>query len=121
MAATFAVAYDVAYDVAYYKLFMMGCDLNDIVSRARTFSGHTNQFKINGKVFVSSYAGDCLGNGGCRRTHALCCLFGNWKGSEILGVYWIRGIGGFPLYSRCVMDFDGDTQIWRHRATMIRP
>jgi glucan endo-1,3-alpha-glucosidase len=66
-----ADTYDVARTIGTnFKFFIsfdfteMGCDLNDIVSRTRTFSDHPNQFKINGKPFVSSYAGDCLGNGG---------------------------------------------------------
>ncbi|TFK29164.1 hypothetical protein FA15DRAFT_632705 [Coprinopsis marcescibilis] len=42
----------------------MACDLNDLVARVRQFRDHPNQFKINGKVFVSSYSGDCLGNAG---------------------------------------------------------
>jgi hypothetical protein len=43
------------------RLYRDGRDLNDIVSHTRTFSDHPTQFKINGKVFVSSYARDCLG------------------------------------------------------------
>ncbi|KAF5334900.1 hypothetical protein D9611_010018 [Ephemerocybe angulata] len=42
----------------------MPCDLGDIVSRINTFAGYPNQFKVGGRTFVSSYAGDCLGNGG---------------------------------------------------------
>ncbi|KAJ7612255.1 glycosyl hydrolase family 71-domain-containing protein [Roridomyces roridus] len=42
----------------------LGCSLSDIVSRTKQFSGHPAQFKVNGKPMISSYAGDCLGNGG---------------------------------------------------------
>lgn len=66
-----ADAYDVAKTIGpNFKFFVsfdfteMGCDRNDIVSRTGTFSNRPNQFKINGKVSVSSYAGDCLGNSG---------------------------------------------------------
>ncbi|KAJ2929777.1 hypothetical protein H1R20_g7349, partial [Candolleomyces eurysporus] len=66
-----ADAYDVARAIGTnFKFFIsfdfteMSCDVNDIVSRTRVFSDHPNQFKINGKVFISSYAGDCLGNAG---------------------------------------------------------
>jgi glucan endo-1,3-alpha-glucosidase len=66
-----ADAYDVAKTIGTnFKFFIsfdfteMGYDLNDIVSRTRTFSDHPVQLKIDGKAFVSSYAGDCLRNGG---------------------------------------------------------
>lgn len=64
-------AYDAAQQLGTgFKLFIsfdfteMGCDLNDIVARVNQFAGHPNQFRYNGKVFISSFAGDCLGNSG---------------------------------------------------------
>ncbi|KAJ2919641.1 hypothetical protein MD484_g834, partial [Candolleomyces efflorescens] len=66
-----ADAYDVAQTIGTnFKLFIsfdfteMGCEVTDIVERTRVFANHPNQFKVNGKVFVSSYAGDCLRNDG---------------------------------------------------------
>ncbi|KAF9456254.1 glycoside hydrolase [Collybia nuda] len=53
-----------------FKLFMsfdfsaMGCDVNDLVGRVTQFSSHPNQFKIDGKPFISSFFGSCLGNAG---------------------------------------------------------
>ncbi|KAG5643313.1 hypothetical protein DXG03_001197 [Asterophora parasitica] len=41
-----------------------GCDLNDVVGRVKEFANHPNQFKIDGRPFVSSFSGDCLGNAG---------------------------------------------------------
>ena len=64
-------AYDAAQQLGTgFKLFIsfdfteMACNLNDIVSRVRQFSGHPSQFLVNGRVFISSFSGDCLGNGG---------------------------------------------------------
>ena len=45
----------------------MACDVNDIISRTREFANHPAQFMVNGKVFVSSFSGDCLGNDGWQR------------------------------------------------------
>ncbi|KAJ2929749.1 hypothetical protein H1R20_g7350, partial [Candolleomyces eurysporus] len=66
-----ADAYDVARAIGTnFKFFIsfdfteMSCDVGDIVARIRVISDNSNQFKINGKVFVSSYAGDYLGNAG---------------------------------------------------------
>jgi hypothetical protein len=42
----------------------LSCDLADIVSRVKQFSGHGWQFKVGGKPMISSYSGDCLGNSG---------------------------------------------------------
>ncbi|KAF8644534.1 hypothetical protein AX16_008410 [Volvariella volvacea WC 439] len=53
-----------------FKLFFsfdfteMGCDVNDIISRVNEFANHPNQFKVNGRPMISSFAGDCLGHGG---------------------------------------------------------
>ncbi|KAF9529116.1 glycosyl hydrolase family 71-domain-containing protein [Crepidotus variabilis] len=41
----------------------LGCNMGDLVGRINEFATHPNQFKYNGKVFISSF-GDCLGNGG---------------------------------------------------------
>ncbi|GLB44991.1 putative glycosyl hydrolase family 71 [Lyophyllum shimeji] len=55
---------------ANLKLFLsfdftaMACDLNDLVGRVNDFAGHPNQFRVDGKVMVSSFSGDCLGNAG---------------------------------------------------------
>jgi len=64
-------AYDAAQQLGTgFKLFYsfdfteMPCALDDIVARVNQFANHPNQFKYNGKVFISSFAGDCLGNGG---------------------------------------------------------
>jgi len=42
----------------------MPCNLGEVVSRVNQFSNHPNQFKFNGRVFVSSFAGGCLGDSG---------------------------------------------------------
>ncbi|KAJ7479212.1 glycosyl hydrolase family 71-domain-containing protein [Mycena latifolia] len=42
----------------------LGCSLSNIVSRTRQFSAHPWQFKVGGKPMISSFSGDCLGNGG---------------------------------------------------------
>jgi glucan endo-1,3-alpha-glucosidase len=42
----------------------LSCDLADIVSRVKQFSGHGWQFKVGAKPMISSYSGDCLGNVG---------------------------------------------------------
>jgi glucan endo-1,3-alpha-glucosidase len=53
-----------------FKLFLsidftaMGCTLSNIVSLVNTYGNHPNQFKYNGKTFISSYEGACLGNSG---------------------------------------------------------
>ncbi|KAF8900122.1 glycosyl hydrolase family 71-domain-containing protein [Gymnopilus junonius] len=47
-----------------FDLTAMPCDLNDLVARVKLYANHPNQFKVNGKVFISSYSGDCLGNSG---------------------------------------------------------
>ena len=53
-----------------FKLFIsldftaMSCDWNSVVSRITQVSSHPSQFMYNGKVFVSSFSGDCLGNTG---------------------------------------------------------
>ena len=68
-----------------FKLFYsfdfaeMSCNLDDIVARINLYANHPNQFKVNGKVFVSSYSGDCLGNDGWKtlksRTNAYIMPF----------------------------------------------
>jgi glucan endo-1,3-alpha-glucosidase len=53
-----------------FKLFLsidfteLPCNLGEVVSRVNQFSNHPNQFKINGRVFVSSFSGGCLGDSG---------------------------------------------------------
>ncbi|PPR05439.1 hypothetical protein CVT26_011317 [Gymnopilus dilepis] len=47
-----------------FDLTAMTCDLNDLVARVQLYANHPSQFKVNGKVFISSYSGDCLGNSG---------------------------------------------------------
>jgi glucan endo-1,3-alpha-glucosidase len=53
-----------------FKLFLsldftsFPCNVGTVVSRINQFSSHPNQLKFNGKVFVSSFSGDCLGNSG---------------------------------------------------------
>ncbi|KAF8069900.1 glycosyl hydrolase family 71-domain-containing protein [Lyophyllum atratum] len=53
-----------------FKLFLsfdftaMGCDVNDLVGRVNDFANHPNQFRVDGKVMISSFSGDCLGNAG---------------------------------------------------------
>ncbi|TFK36071.1 glycosyl hydrolase family 71-domain-containing protein [Crucibulum laeve] len=42
----------------------MACSVSDVVSRVNELAGHPNQFKVNGKPMISSYAGDCLGQSG---------------------------------------------------------
>ncbi|KAJ7176174.1 glycosyl hydrolase family 71-domain-containing protein [Mycena crocata] len=42
----------------------LGCSLDNIVWRTRQFSSHLWQFRFNGKPFISSFSGDCLGNAG---------------------------------------------------------
>src|SRR5258708_27636430 len=42
----------------------MPCNLGEVVSRVNQFSNHPNQFTVNGRVFVSSFAGGCLGDSG---------------------------------------------------------
>ena len=66
-----ANAYEAAKQLGSgFKLFQsfdfteMDCNLNDFISRTNTFGGHPNQFKVNGKTFISSFSGDCLGNSG---------------------------------------------------------
>jgi len=64
-------AYNAAQQLgAGFKLFLsldftaMPCNLGEVVSRVNQFSNHPNQFKINGRVFVSSFSGGCLGDSG---------------------------------------------------------
>ncbi|PPQ83225.1 LOW QUALITY PROTEIN: GH-71 [Psilocybe cyanescens] len=47
-----------------FDLTEMPCDLGDLVARVNLYNNHPNQFKVNGKNFISSYSGDCLGNSG---------------------------------------------------------
>jgi glucan endo-1,3-alpha-glucosidase len=53
-----------------FKLFIsfdftaMPCSLPSVVSLVNTYANHPNQFKFNGKTFISSYEGGCLGNAG---------------------------------------------------------
>jgi glucan endo-1,3-alpha-glucosidase len=53
-----------------FKLFLsfdltaMGCDVNDLVDRVNQFANHPNQFRVDGKPMISSFAGKCLGNDG---------------------------------------------------------
>ena len=53
-----------------FKLFIsfdftsLSCSLSNTVSLVNTYAQHTNQFKYNGKPFISSYEGGCLGNSG---------------------------------------------------------
>ncbi|KAF9559027.1 hypothetical protein CPC08DRAFT_763569 [Agrocybe pediades] len=47
-----------------FDLTEMDCNLGDLVTRVNRFANHPAQFKINGKVMISSYAGDCLGHAG---------------------------------------------------------
>jgi glucan endo-1,3-alpha-glucosidase len=42
----------------------MGCTLSNVASLVNTYANHPNQFKYNGKTFISSYEGGCLGNAG---------------------------------------------------------
>lgn len=42
----------------------MPCALDDLVARVNKYAAHPNQFKVNGKVMISSYSGDCLGESG---------------------------------------------------------
>jgi len=47
-----------------FDLTEMDCNLGDLVARVNRFASHPAQFKVNGKVLISSYSGDCLGNTG---------------------------------------------------------
>jgi glucan endo-1,3-alpha-glucosidase len=53
-----------------FKLFLsfdlsaIGCDVDDLVSRVNQFVNHPNQFRVNGRPMISSFAGKCLGNDG---------------------------------------------------------
>ncbi|KAF9484188.1 hypothetical protein BDN70DRAFT_181683 [Pholiota conissans] len=47
-----------------FDLTEMPCDLGDLVARVNLYASHPNQFKVNGKVMISSYSGDCLGQSG---------------------------------------------------------
>ncbi|KAF8970709.1 glycosyl hydrolase family 71-domain-containing protein [Flammula alnicola] len=47
-----------------FDLTEMACNLDDLVARVNKYSSHPNQFKVNGKVMISSYSGDCLGDSG---------------------------------------------------------
>ncbi|KDR78300.1 hypothetical protein GALMADRAFT_94936 [Galerina marginata CBS 339.88] len=47
-----------------FDLTEMDCNLSDLVARVNLYANHPNQFKVNGKVFISSYSGGCLGNSG---------------------------------------------------------
>ncbi|KAG6814690.1 hypothetical protein H0H93_012577, partial [Arthromyces matolae] len=40
------------------------CDLDSLIAEIQRFAGHPNQFKVNGKVMVSSFEGGCLGQDG---------------------------------------------------------
>ena len=62
-----------AYDAAVgtpLKLFFsfdfteISCELQPIVNRVNQYANHPNQFKVDGKVFISSFSGDCLGING---------------------------------------------------------
>ena len=67
-----ATAYQVARDIgATIKLFLsfdfaeMGCPSSaTIANRVNEFKDHPNQFRYNGKVFISTFEGRCLGDGG---------------------------------------------------------
>lgn len=68
-------AYDAAKSVApNFKLFLsfdfheLPCDnVQYLIDRTNALKDHPNQFKVNGKTFVSSYEGGCLGNDGWQR------------------------------------------------------
>jgi glucan endo-1,3-alpha-glucosidase len=47
-----------------FDLTAMPCALDDLVARVNRYAAHPNQFKVNGKVLISSYSGDCLGASG---------------------------------------------------------
>ncbi|KAL1746452.1 glycosyl hydrolase family 71-domain-containing protein [Schizophyllum fasciatum] len=65
-----ASAYAAAQAVGSLKLFLsfdyssFACSVDSTVSLVNQFTGHPNQFKYNGKVFISSFLGGCLGNSG---------------------------------------------------------
>lgn len=40
------------------------CNLQAVVALVNQYANHPNQLKVNGKVFISSYSGECLGNSG---------------------------------------------------------
>lgn len=67
MAAAYQAAQDSGTGIKLFYSFdltAMTCDLNDLVARVQLYANHPSQFKVNGKVFISSYSGDCLGNSG---------------------------------------------------------
>ena len=131
-----ADAYDVARAIGTnFKFFVsynsteMLCDVNDIVSCAKVFSDHPNQFKVNGKVFVSSYAGDCLGNAGWAslkaqtNAHIILLIWGlegqfnSW--SSLDSWYWcVVSLFGSALVLMKMLEA-GVVRI--HRATRTRP
>ena len=53
-----------------FKLFIsfdftaMSCNLSNIVAITNLFTNHPNQFKIDGRTFISSFEGACLGESG---------------------------------------------------------
>jgi glucan endo-1,3-alpha-glucosidase len=66
-----ASAYAAAHELGTnFKLFLsfdftaMGCDVNNLVGRVNQFANHPNQFRVDGKPMISSFAGKCLGNDG---------------------------------------------------------
>ncbi|KAH9476860.1 Glucan endo-1,3-alpha-glucosidase agn1 [Psilocybe cubensis] len=47
-----------------FDLTEMDCNVADLVARVNLYNNHPNQFKVNGKAFISSFSGGCLGNDG---------------------------------------------------------
>jgi glucan endo-1,3-alpha-glucosidase len=98
-----------------FKLFLsldftaMSCSLGDVVSRVNQVSHHPNQFKINGRVFVSSFSGGCLGDSGWAsvkaRTNAYIMpfiwglegQFHNWRSLD--SWFWYATISPSFLFS----------------------
>ncbi|KAG6872919.1 hypothetical protein C0995_005177 [Termitomyces sp. Mi166 len=43
------------------------CDLDPLVAEIKRFAGHSSQFKVSGRVMVSSFEGGCLGQAGWQK------------------------------------------------------
>ena len=64
IANAYAAAQKLGLPIKLFYSFDMDefhCDLGKILQYIRQYADHPYQLKVNGKVFVSSFAGSCLG------------------------------------------------------------
>jgi len=47
-----------------YDFTALPCDVGSVVDWVNRYAGHPNQFRVDGRPLISSFLGECLGNGG---------------------------------------------------------